>query len=174
MGQFKKTNKARHADREAASHGLFDEYKAAPFGQEPVGPGGSRRRLPAIIGLKGFRTSVPMQDKGPTADPGRLRLDQCEHHLRGNRRIDGAAALGEYFRCRFGRQRICCHSHIRLGVDELFLGAACRSFRLGLQGVGVNRQERLDGQADCKTCEKDKRTQCHSANMAGLRLIVEG
>ena len=84
---------AGHADRQAAMHGGIARQRLAVRIEEELGRGGGRRGLAAVIAGQRLGGRVPIEHEGAAADAGGLRLDQVEHHLRGDAGIDCAPPL---------------------------------------------------------------------------------
>jgi len=59
-----------------------------------------------------------MQHERTTTDARRLRLHQVEHHLHGDGRIDGAAALGQDGRAGLHGQRVGRSDHVLVGIGD--------------------------------------------------------
>ena len=90
-----------------------------------------------------------MQHEAAAADARRLGLDQIEHHLRGDRRIDRTAAGAQNLEPGAGGQRIGGRDHVALGADRRLIGL----------GGGLPRQQRAE-QPSCGarwSTESDKR-----------------
>ena len=103
--------------------------------------------LSAVERRDGFGSLVPMDEKRAAAQPGRLRLDQSQHHLDGDRRIDGAAAFAQDFKPCLGRQRIRRRDHVpgRFGLC-LFAAAAGGLWRARDVLRGRNSSKREEGE----------------------------
>ncbi|MNP44790.1 hypothetical protein D3C76_1386670 [compost metagenome] len=92
---------------------------------------GGRRRLAAIVGL--HLLAIPVQDEPPTANAAGLRLDQGQHHLHGDRRIDRAAAGPQHRSPGLAGQRVGSRHHVPAGVHRLQAAAVAG---LHLRGRG--------------------------------------
>ena len=110
---LEQAQRAGHADAQAAEDGLLQWARLA-LDQERSGRGGGRRRLAAVVALELFG-GVPVQDEGTAADPRRLRLDQVQHELHGDRGIGGAAARAQHLEARLHGQGIGRRNHVGLG-----------------------------------------------------------
>ena len=78
--------------------------------------GRPRRGFTAIVGQHLGGALVKVQQEGPAANAGGLRLHQVQDHLHGNRRIHRAATLGQDTNARLHRQRMGGRHHVLLGV----------------------------------------------------------
>lgn len=74
-----------------------------------------------------------MRQEGAAANAARLRLDQRQHHLHRNGRVDGRAARLEHLVARVGGQRVGRGHGKLLGGPTLVFGGARRA--LGLVGA---------------------------------------
>ena len=68
-----------------------------------------------------------------------MRLDQIEHHLRGDARVDRAAAFAQDGEPGFGRERMGGDDHVPLRGDERLRLKPALAFRL-LEGERARRQ----------------------------------
>ena len=115
--KFQRPQGAGHADAQATEDGVFQVARLA-IDQKPVGLGGLRCRLAAVVALELLALCIPVQNEGAAADPGRLRLYQIEHELHGNRGIGRTAAGAQDFETRLHRIGIGRGHHLRLGGGE--------------------------------------------------------
>jgi hypothetical protein len=74
--------------------------------------------------------AVVVQQERTAADAARLRLDQTQHHLHGDGRVDGRAASFKDCVTRVGGQRMGCSYSKVLGRPAGFVGVARRCFGL--------------------------------------------
>jgi hypothetical protein len=87
--------------------------------------GAGRCGFATVVGAHLF--AVPQHDHRAAADPGRLRLDQGQHRLHGNRRVDGRTALAQHLAPGLGGQRVGGCGHVLTGVASLQIGAVTGS-----------------------------------------------
>ena len=103
-------------------------YRLAIAQRLSVGPeehrraGLRRRGLPAVINSQFAGCAIQIGQEGAATKAGTLRLDQRQHRLHGNRRIDGTTAPFQNILTRFRRRRIG-------GNDEGFFLRWCGSCR---------------------------------------------
>jgi hypothetical protein len=91
---------------------------------------------------------VVVHQEGAAADAGRLRLDQGQHHLHGDRRVDRRAALLEHLVSGIDRQRIGGRDHVLARRPAGLVGIPGGDFGRALGGLlGVcGEYERRGGQ----------------------------
>ena len=96
---------ARRARRQRA-HRRGRRRMAAPGRRVEKQPfiGRRRRRLAAVPGLDGL--AIPEHHEGAATDAAGLRLDQPQHHLRRDRRIERRAAGAQHLHPCFGCERV--------------------------------------------------------------------
>ena len=100
-----------------------------------------------------------------------MRLDHIEHHLRGDGRIDGAAAFAQDGKSGLGGKRVRRHHHLPLCLDQRLRREAARTFRAF---VGAQRCARAEG--ECKR-QRDSKQYArigmhHAVSIAGLALAA--
>jgi hypothetical protein len=128
---------ARHADGAATLHRLREGHGLAVGAEEEAGRGGGRRRLPSIPGFhRAARGAV--QQQAAAADAGGVRLRQRQHHRRGDRGIEGAAAGAQHLPPRFRRVRAGRHHHVAL-----------RGLRRGGKAQAGGGARRREGHSGC-------------------------
>ena len=86
MRQFEQAHHPGTPTGTAADHALLEGHQPAVGLAEETAVGRGRRGLAAIEGA--HRPAVEQHQESAAADAGRLRLDQRQHHLRRDRRID--------------------------------------------------------------------------------------
>ena len=86
--------------------------------EEAVGLGRCWRGLTPIIGLELLACRVPIEDESAAADARGLRLDQIEHELGGDRRIDRRAARAQHFAPGFGGVGVGGGHHVPVGAGQ--------------------------------------------------------
>lgn len=155
---------AGHADRAAADPGLAQAHRRAVGAQEQVLVGTGRGGLPAVIGLHAL--AVPVEEEGATADTGGLRLDQRQHGLHGDGRVDGRAALPQDAPARFRRERVGGGGHVLLGVGRRHAGAVARGHlrrarRLGRDGRRAGHGGRRRHGGPRGTCAEQRQRRQH-------------
>ena len=101
---FEHAHGARHADRAATGHGMAKGHRLAVRQQEELFVGRRGRGLTAVPCR--HVPAVPVQQEGAASDAAGLRLDEREHHLHRDRRIERAAASLERLVAGVGGQRI--------------------------------------------------------------------
>ena len=84
---------------------------------------------------------VVVDHEGAAAETGALRLDQAQHRLHRDRRIDGRAALAQHLDARRHRQRI-GRRHHGMGFGR---GLVDRRRRLGAGGPDADKQGENEG-----------------------------
>jgi hypothetical protein len=108
--QLEHAHRPGYADGAPAHHRLVERHRFAIGLQEELLVGRGRRGLAAVEGVDVL--AIPMQQERATADAARLRLDQREHHLHRDRRIDCRAARVQRAVTGLGGQRVGC-SHCK-------------------------------------------------------------
>ena len=131
--QLQQGDGAGHADREARPTASRKRQRLAVAAQEQLGRRAGRRGLAAVVGDHGAGRAVEMQQEAAAADARGLRLDDAQHHLHGDRRIDRRAAAAQDVEPGLGGQRVGRRDH-RPGC------------RLGRRSE-AQQQERPDDQA---------------------------
>ncbi len=113
---------AGHADRAAGGDGFADAHRRAVGAQETVRARCRRRGFASVVGRDLLLRLIPVQQEGAAPDAGGLRFDQVEHHLHGDRRIQGAAARAQDLDARSRGMGIGRRHHgvrrLRRGQDE--------------------------------------------------------
>ena len=140
MRHLEHAHRAGRADRAATDHAVVKRHGLAVGTDEEVFVGRCRRGFAAI---KGFDfASVGMQEKSAAANAARLRLDQRQHHLHGNGRINGRAAGLESLVARFGGQWVGRRNGEFGGRPAGLGGKTTRAFGLLHDGAGAGRAGR--------------------------------
>jgi hypothetical protein len=133
MRQRQGAQRPRRAHR-APADDCLDERQFLAVAKKQLRSCRRRRGFAAVDGV--HLVAVVVHQEQAAAEARRLRLDQRQHHLYRNRRVDGAAASREDLVARVGGERV------RRGHHE----AACRDPRLGgvaARGLGWCRRARL-------------------------------
>ena len=99
-------DRARHSRGASAAHRHHKRRRLAVFVQKHVGLRARRRPLAAIDGAHLVRVRVVVQEECAAGDPGALRLDESEHRLHRNGRVDRVAPLAQNLESGIDRQRI--------------------------------------------------------------------
>ena len=95
VGELEHRDHAGNPDRAAADDRVPEMQRLAARIEEQ-GLGRRRRRgLAAVIGTDLAPRGVVVEQEGAAADARRLRLDDVEHHLYGDRSVGGAAARAQ-------------------------------------------------------------------------------
>ena len=102
--------RARRADRSAADDRLVEGHCLAVGQQEESFVRRHRRRLASVVGHDAL--AVPVHQEGAAAEARALRLDEAEHELDGDRRVDRGAARPQDFAPRLGRERVGGGGHV--------------------------------------------------------------
>ncbi|VVN33876.1 hypothetical protein PS624_04991 [Pseudomonas fluorescens] len=135
MGHHQCTQQPRCTDRATADLCLRERHRLAIGAQEQLLGGASRCGFATVVGAHLF--TVPQHDHRAAADPGRLRLNQRQHRLHRNRRINRRTALTQHLATGLSSQRIGSRCHVFAGVAGLQIGAETgRGFRCHRQGRG--------------------------------------
>ena len=106
MREFQHGQEAGNADRDAGGHGFAVPEGLAVGRKEHGRTGARRRRLAAIVDGDGVAGAVVVQQEAAAADARGVRLDHTQHHLHGDRRIDGGAAATQNLESGLDRQRM--------------------------------------------------------------------
>jgi hypothetical protein len=101
--------------------------------QEPVRLGGGGRGLAAVVGLQLLGAFVPVDEECASAETRRLRLDQAEHELGGDGRVDRRAAGAQHLAARFGGERARGRDHERLRYGKRLFRAPAAGFGFELK-----------------------------------------
>ena len=135
--QLQHAHRARNAHRAAAHDGVVEGQGLAVRADEELVGDGSGCCFAPVIGFHAGTRS--MQQEGAAANAARLRLDQRQHHLHRNGRVDGRAARLEHLVARVGGQRV-GRGHGKLfSGPARFFGGARRALGLAGHGVGQRR-----------------------------------
>ncbi|EGF33287.1 hypothetical protein IMCC9480_799 [Oxalobacteraceae bacterium IMCC9480] len=131
MGHFEYAQSAWRTDRTAAAdcRGQGRGLVGRRLPLQVIFIGRGRCHFASIVGDDLLRGGVVVQDEGTAANARRLRLDQVEHHLRRDCRIDRGAALLEHVTSGLGRGRVVGHGHVGVGLDGFFGYVAGGDFR---------------------------------------------
>ena len=100
----------RDTDRAATDDGVHERH-GFPVAHEPLGPGRSWSCLAAVVAPKLLLALRPVQEERAAADAGGFRLDQPQHHLHRDRRIDRRAAAREHRIAGLRRERMRRRDH---------------------------------------------------------------
>ena len=119
---------AGHADRMAADDRVAEGERLPVAVEEAAGRRRRRRRLAPVVGDQALPLRVVDQHERAAADAGALRLDQVQHQLRGDRRVDRAAAAREDRVARVHRVRVRRGDHESARRDRRPVGPAGRAF----------------------------------------------
>ena len=141
VGELQRGERAGHADRKTARHRRVARQRLAVRIEEELGRGGGGRGLAAVDACELLGAGVPIENVAAAADARGLRLDQIEHHLRGDARVDRAAAFAQDGEPGFGRQRMGGDNHVPLRGDERLWLKPALAFRL-LEGERTQCQAR--------------------------------
>ncbi len=145
MRHFQRAQHARCPDRAPADLRLRERHRFAVGLQEQLLGGAGRCGFATVIRAHLF--AVPQHDHRAATDPGRLRLNQGQHRLHRNRRINRRTALTQHLAPGLGGQRIGSGGHVFAGVTGLQIGAVTGSgFRCQRQGRGGRGVARGEGQ----------------------------
>ncbi len=112
MDDVEELGRAGHADRAAADHGFPKAHGLAADAEEIGAVGGEGRGLPAVEGGERAARRVVVDEEGAAAEARGLRLDQPEHGLHRDHRVDRVAASPQHLEARFGRQRVGSGHHL--------------------------------------------------------------
>ncbi len=142
---FQRTQHARSTHRAPADLRLRERHRFAVGLQEQLLGGTRRGGFASVVGAHLF--AVPQHDHRTATDPGGLRLDQGQHRLHGNRRINRRTTLAQHLATGLGGQRIGGSGHVFTGLAGLQVGAVTGSgFRRQRQGRGGRGVARGEGQ----------------------------
>ena len=106
VGEFQHRQDAGHADRDAGGDGLAIAERLAVAIEEHRRRGAGRRRLAAVVDGDGLGRAVVVQQEAAAADARGVRLDDAQHHLHGDGRIDRGAAAPQHFQTGLDGQRM--------------------------------------------------------------------
>ena len=109
--------------------------------EEELWRGGGGRGLAAVDACELLGARVPIENEAAAADARGLRLDQVEHHLRGDAGIDRAAAFAQDGEPGFRGERMGGDDHVPLRLDQRLRREAALAFRL-LEGERARCQAR--------------------------------
>ena len=171
MRELERGEHAGDADRASALHRLIARQRLAGRVEEQIRRRRGRRGLAPVEIQQGLAHRVPGEKKRAAADPRGLRLDDTEHHLRGDGRVDGAAAFAQDGKSCLGGERVRRHHHLPLGLDERLRREAARPFRTF---VGAQRCASTEGEDKCQRYSN----QCalidvqHACSIAGLAALA--
>ena len=106
-------HEARDADAEPRQNSVVEGHRLA-VDEKAVGARRRRRRFAAVVDLQLGLCLVPIENEGAATEPARLRLDEVEHELRGDRRVDGRAAGAQHLAAGFGGEGVGGRHHVTL------------------------------------------------------------
>ena len=142
LGQHRHNTGCR--DRKTTDDGLRHSQGLAISAQEHRRLDRSGSGLATIPGL--HRAAVPMHQKCATTDATGLRLDQGQHHLHGDRRIERRAAGLQNLVASLDRQRI-RRSHCKMFSRPAWLGGQTTGcFRLDQRLISIDVIQRQKNQ----------------------------
>ena len=141
VGELERGEYAGSAYRQPAGHGDVRGERLSVGVEKEVGRSRRGRSLAPVEACELVLLLVPIEDEGAAADARGLRLDQIEHHLCGDCRVDRAAALAQHGEACFGGERLGCDHHMPLRLDQRLRGEAAGDLRL-FEGVQRRRPER--------------------------------
>ena len=130
---FEHPHDARHSDREAADGDLLPRARRTVRIQEETFVGGGRCSLAPVVSLHDSSRRVVIEQEAPAADPGRLRLDEAQHHLCRDCRVDGVAAGFQDAGARLGGGRMSRRDHRVLRTDRGVVRTGTRRNRQNCQ-----------------------------------------
>jgi hypothetical protein len=148
---------AGRAGGQAAHDGLAHRQRLAVGLEEHLRRGGGGRRLAAVEGL--HLVAVPMHQEGAARDAAGLRLDEAQHGLYRDGRIDGRAAGPQHLDAGIHGQRVG-------GRDGKAPGGCGEAGRLGGAGRGrlglVDHSGALRGGRPCQEqrSEQGRKPRC--------------
>ncbi len=120
---------AGNADGAAADDRFDEPFRLAVGVEKAIGTRGRRRGFAAVVGDKAAALAVMEQHERAAADAARLRLDEVQHELHGNGRVDGIAALSQNSISGLDGNRIRGRDHEMPARDGRFVGPARGGFR---------------------------------------------
>ena len=126
---FQHGHHAGYPYRAATDHCLMKRQRLAIRPEEQVFAHRCRRRLAAIPGQQAL--AVVIEQEGTASNAAGLRLDQSQHHLHGNRRIQCIAPCTQNLQPRLRGQRIGCSHGMLLPLPARLAGPAAGGFRVG-------------------------------------------
>ncbi len=129
MGHFQHAQQARCSDRQAAVDRGGKSQRPPVAIEELVRRGAGRRGLAAVERAQRIRCTVEMEQEPAAADAGRLGLDDIEHHLRGDRRVDRTAAAGQRAHAGVHGVRVRGGDHVASSVGDPLREQAGRGLR---------------------------------------------
>ncbi len=152
MRQLQRPQYPGRTDRAPADLRLRKGHRFTVSLQEQLLGGPGRRRFAAVIGA--HLLAIPQHNHRPATDPGRLRLNQRQHRLHRNRRINRRTTLTQHLPPGFGREWIGSSGHVFIGMTGLQIsavtGSGFRCQRQRRRGRGVACGE---GQSADKQCQ---------------------
>ena len=117
--QLKHANGAGRSHRSATHHSVMEGHRFAVSAEKQVFISPCGCRFPPIKGFNHF--TVVVHQKCTTANPATLRLDQGQHHLYRNSRVDGCTPGFEHLVACISGQRVSgCHGKPGGGPARLF------------------------------------------------------
>ena len=146
MRELQRPQHAGRADRAPADLRRLERQRLARGIEEQVRGRARRRGLAAVVRRDVARARVERDDERPTPDARRLRLHEGQHHLRRNRGVDRAAALGEHRDPRLHRERVRRRDHVVRRDDK----GLRRPSRRPLRGRCELRRRRRVGDSDAR------------------------
>jgi hypothetical protein len=125
----------RHADRKTTDYRVVELQRLPVGAEEHLRRRRSRRGFAPVIAFEPMRRGVVMQQESAAADTGGLRLDQSQHHLHRDRRIDRTAAFAQDLAAGFDGERM-------RGGDDLLRGEGfCRPGRMDAWPPGTGGEQ---------------------------------
>ena len=134
VGHFQHAQRAGGAYRAATHHGVVELHGFAVCADKELFVSGGGRGLAAVEGLHVL--AVVVHQESAAANAAGLRLHQRQHHLHGNRRVDGRATRLEHLVTRVGSQRV-GGSHGKFAGGPAGLGGVAG------RALGLHRRRRV-------------------------------
>ena len=152
-----------HAGRPPREHGIAVGERLAVRIEEHAGRRAMGRRLATVEGRDLLRRGVVIEHEAAAPDAGALWLDEPEHRLDRDGRIDRAAAGCEDFEAGFDGER----------VGRRDAGAACGRPSLGGRPDRRGRRFGLDGRrAGGDPCRRQECNEAHGRHSAIFRACL--
>ena len=139
----------RDTDRSPADDRVAEFHRLAVGVEESLRPCRRRRGLAPVVGKQPVVARIVNQHERAAADARRLRLDQREHELHRNRRVDRAAAGGEHAIAGVDRERIRRGHHEAPARHRGLLVSPGRALGRGIERVRAGGGERRD-RCECR------------------------
>ena len=121
MSKLQHREHTRNADGSARRDGRREGNGPPCRIEKAIRLGGCRRRLAAVVGFERARRAIEVEKEGAATNARGLRLDEVQHELDRDRRIDGTSALAQDLAAGFARIGVRRRDHVPTRDGEALL-----------------------------------------------------